>query len=300
MLGQTRLAWQKDSLPQQIIISIVCARVSTHTHTHTLTYTYVHTHNYTHIHICAHLHIQTHIQTQTHWHTYTHMHTNIHVCTRIHTHLLLHESMHKHLCRDTHAHAHTHTHVHTHPRTHTHTHTQVYRDAIASPLCTAIHLTLVEMDVQCDTTFPEIDSARFRLWSSSEPQGKEGSRCVCCVLCVCVCVCVCVCSHTCAPAPPLVKDRACARFQLSFTDSSLDAASFSAAHPCLQCQVRNTIPKVYKGFKKGDQPPCMVCAGFFLLGFLSGYTAPGSSRLLAPAFGSYLEASLCASALGLT
>ena len=111
--------------------------------------------------------------------------------------------------RYTRACAHTHTHVHTHTRTHTHTHTQVYRDAIASPLCTAIHLTLVEMDVQCDTTFPEIDSARFRLWSSSEPQGKEGSRCVCCVLCVCVCVCVCVFTYLCACTPTCKGSSLC-------------------------------------------------------------------------------------------
>eukprot|EP00967_Tisochrysis_lutea_P115219 scaffold184418_cov24-Tisochrysis_lutea.AAC.1 len=54
-------------------------------------------------------------------------------------------------------------------------HVQVYREALTSPLCTAIHLTLVEKDVECDTTFPEVDPARFRLWSASEPQGEEGA-----------------------------------------------------------------------------------------------------------------------------
>lgn len=54
---------------------------------------------------------------------------------------------------------------------------QVYRDAIASPHCTAIHLTVIEKDFECDTTFPAIDPARFRLWSASEPQRtEEGDR----------------------------------------------------------------------------------------------------------------------------
>ncbi|KAJ9510051.1 hypothetical protein QJQ45_011729 [Haematococcus lacustris] len=36
---------------------------------------------------------------------------------------------------------------------------QIYREALASPHCTAIHLTLIDKDFDCDTTFPEFMSA---------------------------------------------------------------------------------------------------------------------------------------------
>jgi len=53
---------------------------------------------------------------------------------------------------------------------------QVYRKALASPQCSAVHLTLIDKEYECDTTFPEIDPERFRLWSSAEPCEEEGVR----------------------------------------------------------------------------------------------------------------------------
>ena len=51
---------------------------------------------------------------------------------------------------------------------------QVYKEAIASPLCEAIHVTEVKSDFECDTFLPEIDGSRFRVWSSSEPRREDG------------------------------------------------------------------------------------------------------------------------------
>lgn len=54
---------------------------------------------------------------------------------------------------------------------------QVYKEAISSPRCTAIHLTQVDKDFECDTHFPEIDSARFKMWSASQPlTEQDGTR----------------------------------------------------------------------------------------------------------------------------
>jgi len=46
---------------------------------------------------------------------------------------------------------------------------------MTSPLCGAIHISLVEFgdDMRCDAHFPEIDPARFRLWSASDPRRVE-------------------------------------------------------------------------------------------------------------------------------
>lgn len=52
----------------------------------------------------------------------------------------------------------------------------MYRKALASPQCSAVHLTLIDKDYECDTTFPELDPARFRLWSAAEPCEDDGVR----------------------------------------------------------------------------------------------------------------------------
>ena len=53
---------------------------------------------------------------------------------------------------------------------------QVYKQAIESDACAAIHLTLVEQQAAADTFFPAIDPARFRLWSASSPRQDNGTR----------------------------------------------------------------------------------------------------------------------------
>lgn len=53
---------------------------------------------------------------------------------------------------------------------------QVYKECFDSPLLSAIHLTLVESEVQCDTFMPPIDNAHFRLWSASEPRRDGETR----------------------------------------------------------------------------------------------------------------------------
>lgn len=58
---------------------------------------------------------------------------------------------------------------------------QVYQEAIASPNCSAIHLTRIEEDYECDTFFPDIDSAKFKLWSAAAPH-KDGEA-TCSFLC---------------------------------------------------------------------------------------------------------------------
>ncbi|GFH27436.1 bifunctional dihydrofolate reductase-thymidylate synthase, partial [Haematococcus lacustris] len=53
----------------------------------------------------------------------------------------------------------------------------IYREALASPHCTAIHLTLIDKDFDCDTTFPEFILPLFRLWSAGQPiQQEDGTR----------------------------------------------------------------------------------------------------------------------------
>jgi dihydrofolate reductase len=47
---------------------------------------------------------------------------------------------------------------------------QVYAQALAHPLCEAVHLTLVHATVPgCDTFFPRLDPDAFRVWSAAEP-----------------------------------------------------------------------------------------------------------------------------------
>lgn len=54
---------------------------------------------------------------------------------------------------------------------------QVFAEALASPACTAVHITRIDADYECDTFFPTIDDSRFRVWSASQPvQEKDGPR----------------------------------------------------------------------------------------------------------------------------
>lgn len=46
---------------------------------------------------------------------------------------------------------------------------QVYREAVDLDSCTAIHITEVQAQFECDTYFPPISPERFRLWSASRP-----------------------------------------------------------------------------------------------------------------------------------
>ena len=58
---------------------------------------------------------------------------------------------------------------------------QVYKEAVQSEQCAAIHLTQIDQDIDCDTFFPEIDRSRFKLWSAAPPQKDNGIRysCLC-------------------------------------------------------------------------------------------------------------------------
>ena len=47
---------------------------------------------------------------------------------------------------------------------------QVYRESMESPLLTAIHLTQVESEAECDTFMPPVDASRFRLWAAAPPR----------------------------------------------------------------------------------------------------------------------------------
>lgn len=54
---------------------------------------------------------------------------------------------------------------------------QVYKEAMESPLLTAIHLTLVESEnIECDTFMPPIDQSKFKLWSASAPRKENDIR----------------------------------------------------------------------------------------------------------------------------
>jgi dihydrofolate reductase len=54
---------------------------------------------------------------------------------------------------------------------------QVYKEALAHPQTSVVHLTLVERDFECDTHFPELSPTEFRLWSSSTPcTAEDGTR----------------------------------------------------------------------------------------------------------------------------
>ncbi|KAK9844173.1 hypothetical protein WJX81_006995 [Elliptochloris bilobata] len=53
---------------------------------------------------------------------------------------------------------------------------QVYMEALASPLCTAVHLTQIEAEYECDTFFPRMDQATWRLWSAAPPRSDGDVR----------------------------------------------------------------------------------------------------------------------------
>lgn len=46
---------------------------------------------------------------------------------------------------------------------------QVYREAVNSPLCDAIHLTEIKSSFDCDTFLAAVDVNLFQVWSSSFP-----------------------------------------------------------------------------------------------------------------------------------
>lgn len=51
-----------------------------------------------------------------------------------------------------------------------------YREALKSSNCTAIHVTEIEQDVECDTFFPALDPKHWQRWSSTVPQWDNGFR----------------------------------------------------------------------------------------------------------------------------
>ena len=54
---------------------------------------------------------------------------------------------------------------------------QVYKDAVQSELCEAIHLTRVfRDDIECDAFFPELDPSTWRAWASSTPKRDGDTR----------------------------------------------------------------------------------------------------------------------------
>ncbi|QDZ17835.1 bifunctional dihydrofolate reductase-thymidylate synthase [Chloropicon primus] len=53
---------------------------------------------------------------------------------------------------------------------------QVYKEALESPLCEAVHLTEIDSDFECDTFFPSIDPTKFRIWSSSPAKRDKESQ----------------------------------------------------------------------------------------------------------------------------
>jgi dihydrofolate reductase/thymidylate synthase len=52
----------------------------------------------------------------------------------------------------------------------------VYEAALASPACVAVHLTRVDSDAPCDTFFPALDPAAWRLWGTAPPKQDGGVR----------------------------------------------------------------------------------------------------------------------------
>ena len=50
---------------------------------------------------------------------------------------------------------------------------QIYKESMTSPSLSAIHLTQVESDIECDTFMPPIDESQFKLWSASAPRRDD-------------------------------------------------------------------------------------------------------------------------------
>ncbi|KAF5203467.1 Bifunctional dihydrofolate reductase-thymidylate synthase [Thalictrum thalictroides] len=53
---------------------------------------------------------------------------------------------------------------------------QIFRDALNSPECDAIHMTEIEASIECDTFMPPIDLKQFHPWSSSFPLVEDNIR----------------------------------------------------------------------------------------------------------------------------
>ena len=52
----------------------------------------------------------------------------------------------------------------------------MYKEALQSADCSVVHLTQIEGDYPCDTFFPQLDGAQYRLWSASAPQRHKDDR----------------------------------------------------------------------------------------------------------------------------
>lgn len=50
---------------------------------------------------------------------------------------------------------------------------QIYEEAVNNPDCTAVHLTRIDKDFECNVFFPAIDPAKFKVWSASQPMQSE-------------------------------------------------------------------------------------------------------------------------------
>ncbi|EFJ43094.1 hypothetical protein VOLCADRAFT_66296 [Volvox carteri f. nagariensis] len=53
---------------------------------------------------------------------------------------------------------------------------QVYAEALRHPSCTAVHLTKVEKEFDCDAHLPPLDPSVFGVWSASEPFQENDTR----------------------------------------------------------------------------------------------------------------------------
>eukprot|EP00890_Picochlorum_soloecismus_P005797 jgi/Picsp_1/6218/NSC_03572-R1_dihydrofolate reductase-thymidylate synthase len=55
---------------------------------------------------------------------------------------------------------------------------QVYKAAMESPRLSAVHLTVVEGDIECDTFMVPVDEAKYKLWAASSPRrdAPDGPR----------------------------------------------------------------------------------------------------------------------------
>lgn len=50
----------------------------------------------------------------------------------------------------------------------------MYQEAINMPSCEALHITEIAEKVDCDTFFPKVDEAIYRLFSSSAKKRENG------------------------------------------------------------------------------------------------------------------------------
>lgn len=53
---------------------------------------------------------------------------------------------------------------------------QIYKEALKSASCAAVHFTEIETEYECDTFFPPVDSSVYSLWSATAPQRSKNDR----------------------------------------------------------------------------------------------------------------------------